>query len=44
VRSGFETAIPIPAGTTGPYLAVQALGADGQVLGTSAAASQSGLG
>jgi Arylsulfotransferase (ASST) len=44
LRSGFETAIPIPAGTSGPYLAVQALGAEGQVLGTSAAASQSGLG
>lgn len=43
-RSGFETAIPIPAGTSGPYLAVQALGAAGQVLGTSAAISQPGLG
>jgi hypothetical protein len=43
-HSGFETAIPIPAGTTGPYLAVQALGAAGQVLGTSLASAQSGLG
>jgi Arylsulfotransferase (ASST) len=43
-RSGFETAIPIPAGTTGPYLAVQALDASGQVLGTSIASSQGGLG
>jgi hypothetical protein len=43
-RSGFETAIPLPAGTTGPYLAVQALGSAGQVLGSSAAASESGLG
>jgi len=42
-RSGFETAIPVPAGTVGPYLAVQALGAAGQVLGTSAAASAGGL-
>jgi len=43
-RSGFETAIPLPAGTSGPYLAVQALGAAGQVLGTSTAAAQAGLG
>lgn len=43
-RTGFETAIPIPAGTSGPYLAVQALGAAGQVLGTSSAVAQSGLG
>ncbi|MGO9321334.1 MAG: arylsulfotransferase family protein [Solirubrobacteraceae bacterium] len=42
-RVGFETAIPVPAGTVGPYLAVQALGANGQVLGTSATAAQSGL-
>ncbi|HEV3033459.1 MAG TPA: arylsulfotransferase family protein [Solirubrobacteraceae bacterium] len=39
-RSGFETAIPVPAGTVGPYVAVQALGAAGQVLGTSATAAQ----
>ena len=43
-RSGFETAIPLPAGTAGPYLAVQALGASGQVLGSSVAASETGLG
>ncbi len=42
-RSGFETAIAVPAGTAGPYLAVQALGAAGQVLGTSAAVSEGGL-
>jgi hypothetical protein len=42
-RSGFETAIAIPAGTVGPYVAVQALGAAGQVLGASAAVSQPGL-
>lgn len=35
-RSGFETAIPIPAAAVGRYLAVQALSAGGQVLGTSA--------
>jgi hypothetical protein len=35
-RAGFETAIAIPDATAGPYLAVQALGAEGQVLGTSA--------
>ncbi len=40
LRSGFETAIPIPTGTVGPYVAVQALDANGQVLGTSAASSQ----
>ncbi len=34
-RAGFETAIPLPAGATGPYFAVQALAADGGVLGTS---------
>ncbi|MGO9761879.1 MAG: arylsulfotransferase family protein [Solirubrobacteraceae bacterium] len=42
-RSGFETAIGIPNGTVGPYLAVQALGAAGQVLGTSATVSQPSL-
>ena len=42
-RSGFETPIPIPAGTVGPYVAVQALGAEGQVLGTSATAAEAGL-
>jgi Arylsulfotransferase (ASST) len=34
-RGGFETAIPLPAGVTGPYLQVQALSATGQVLGSS---------
>jgi hypothetical protein len=43
-RSGFETAIPIPAGTSGPYLAVQALDASGAVIGTSVVSTQSGLG
>jgi Arylsulfotransferase (ASST) len=43
-RTGFETAIPLPVGTPGPYLAVQALGSAGQVLGSSATASESGLG
>jgi hypothetical protein len=43
-RSGFETAVPVPAGTAGPYLAVQALGASGQVLGSSAAVLEAGLG
>jgi hypothetical protein len=33
-RSGFETTIPVS--TTPRYLAVQALNAQGQVLGTSA--------
>lgn len=42
-RSGFETAIPVPAGTVGPYVAVQALGAEGQVLGSSATAPEAGL-
>ncbi len=35
-RSGFETAIPLPAGVSGPYVTVQALGAAGQVLATAA--------
>ncbi|HEX4483981.1 MAG TPA: arylsulfotransferase family protein [Solirubrobacteraceae bacterium] len=34
LRSGFETAIALPAGATGRYVAVQALNAAGQVLGT----------
>ncbi len=42
-RSGFETAIALPAGTTGPYLQVRALDATGAVLGASAAIAQSGL-
>jgi hypothetical protein len=43
-RSGFETKIQLPASTVGPYLAVQAYGASGQLLGTSTAVSESGLG
>jgi hypothetical protein len=42
-RSGFETSIAVPSGTVGPYVEVQALGAAGQVLGSSAAASESSL-
>ena len=42
-RSGFETAISVPAGTVGPYAEVQALGVGGQVLGSSAAVSETGL-
>jgi hypothetical protein len=42
-RSGFETAISLPAGTVGPYLAVQALYAAGRPLGVSQPASESGL-
>jgi hypothetical protein len=42
-RSGFETAIVLPGGTVGPYLAVQALDGAGNVLGSSAAVSESAL-
>jgi hypothetical protein len=42
-HSGFETAIAVPAGTAGPYVEVQALGAGGQVLGSSAAVSEGSL-
>jgi hypothetical protein len=42
-RTGFETAIAVPAGTSGPYLAVEALGAGGNVLRSSTAASEPGL-
>jgi hypothetical protein len=42
-RSGFETAIAVPAAAAGPDMAVQALGASGQVLGSSATASETGL-
>ncbi len=42
-RSGFETAVAVPAGTPGPYVEVQALDVAGQVLGTSAAVSESSL-
>jgi Arylsulfotransferase (ASST) len=33
-RSGFESAIPLPSRTAGRYITVQALGANGRVLGT----------
>lgn len=42
-RAGFETAIPIPAKPTGPYVAVQALDAAGGVLGSSAVVAEQGL-
>ncbi|HEV3047288.1 MAG TPA: arylsulfotransferase family protein, partial [Solirubrobacteraceae bacterium] len=42
-REGFETAIAVPAATAGPDMAVQALGASGQVLDTSATATETGL-
>ena len=43
-RSGFETAIALPGGTIGPYLAVQALNAAGVVIGSSASSSEPALG
>lgn len=43
-RSGFETAIPLPAGAGGPYFAVQALDGDGGVLGSAAARSAASSG
>jgi Arylsulfotransferase (ASST) len=43
-RAGFETQIKLPASTVGPYVAVQAYGAAGQLLGTSTVASETGLG
>jgi hypothetical protein len=42
-RSGFETAIPLPAGTAGRYVIVQALGAGSQVLGGAGPVTVSGL-
>jgi len=42
-RSGFETAVPLPAGTAGSDLTVEALDATGRVLGTAAVATQSHL-
>jgi hypothetical protein len=42
-RSGFETAIALPGGTIGPFLAVQALDAGGKVLGTSASVEEASL-
>ena len=41
-RSGFETAIPLPASAAGHHLAVQALDARGDVLATSPAQSAPG--
>jgi Arylsulfotransferase (ASST) len=42
-RSGFETAIALPAGIVGPYLAVEALDTAERLLGTSAAVPEPGL-
>ncbi len=42
-RSGFETAIGLPAGVTGPFLAVQPLDASGHPLAQSASVSEGGL-
>ena len=41
-RSGFETVIALPAGTTGPYVTVQALDATGAILGTAASKTLTG--
>jgi hypothetical protein len=35
-REGFETAIPLPGGAAGPYVAIQALDSAGRALGISA--------
>jgi len=43
-RSGFETALALPAGITDSYMAVQALGGGEEVLGTSAVASEPAAG
>jgi hypothetical protein len=42
-RSGFETTIPLPPGTAGPYLQIEALDGSGTALGASAAVSQAGI-
>jgi Arylsulfotransferase (ASST) len=42
-RSGFETAVMVPAATIGPYVAVRALDTSGRVLGVSQPASEPGL-
>jgi len=42
-RSGFETAIKLPASTPGPYMAVQAFDASGQLIGSSTVVSEPGL-
>ena len=39
-RTGFETAIPLPVGTAGPYVSVQALDAAGQAIGVAPAAAR----
>ena len=41
--SGFETAIPLPAGAAGKFVTVQALDASGRVLGGAAPVAVSGL-
>jgi hypothetical protein len=42
-RSGFETAIPLPAGASGKFVTVEALDASGRVLGGAAPVAVSGL-
>jgi hypothetical protein len=42
-RDGFETAVVLPAGATGPYVAIQALDAAGAVIGASTAVSEASL-
>jgi hypothetical protein len=42
-RSGFETAIPLPAGAAGKFVTVQALDASGRVLGGAAPVAVSGF-
>ena len=41
-RTGFETAISVPAGAAGPYVTVQALDSGGHVLGVAPAAARLG--
>ena len=41
-ETGFETAIALPAGAAGPYVAVQALNSAGTVIGTSPTVKTSG--
>jgi hypothetical protein len=43
-RTGFETAVPLPGGFSGSYMAVQALGAGEEVLASSAVAAEPGAG
>jgi hypothetical protein len=42
-RAGFETGLTVPAGTIGPWVAVQALDGAGRVLATSQAAEEPAL-